>query len=323
MLWRNDFTYMQIAKAMPLDADKVYGSLLGLVLADALGARFEGMQPEALHQKFSSKSAAFEYALLRDSLRYTDDGQMTLALAEYLTENPRISSDDLMRCFVRAYESWRGYGRGARVLIEAFRDDAEYEFMAEHLFPGGSLGNGAAMRSAPVGLRYFGDTTTIWHEAKNSAWPTHRHELGIEGAQLIALATSLAASDRDIGPRALAEALLPSCTTVVFQNRLKCLAEVVGPDDIAQFGNGIEAHESVVTALACFALYPTDYREAVATAFWQGGDTDTIGAMTGALVGARVGSGIASSMPLDRLEEGPNFIAYLQDLSNRLAAQQK
>ncbi len=314
---------MQIAKAMPLDGDKVYGSLLGLVLADALGSRFEGMQPEALHQQFSSKPAAFKYALLRDNLRYTDDGQMTIALAEYLTESPRICSDDLMRSFVRAYESWRGYGRGARVLIEAFRDDAEYEFMAEHLFPGGSLGNGAAMRSAPVGLRYFGDTTTIWHEAKNSAWPTHRHELGIEGAQLIALATSLAASDWAIGPRTLAEALLPSCTTVVFQNRLKCLAEVVGPDDIAQFGNGIEAHESVVTALACFALYPTDFQNAVATAFWQGGDTDTIGAMTGALVGARVGSGFASSMPLDRLEEGPNFIAYLQDLSNRLTASQK
>ncbi|MEO8270518.1 MAG: ADP-ribosylglycohydrolase family protein [Aureliella sp.] len=308
---------------MRIDADKIYGSLLGLVLADALGAQFEGLQPEALHQKFSSKAAAFEYALLRDTLRYTDDGQMTLVLAEYLTENPRISSDDLMRCFVRAYESWRGYGRGARVLIEAFRDDAEYEFMAEHLFPGGSLGNGAAMRSAPVGLRYFGDTTAIWHEAKNSAWPTHRHELGIEGAQLIALATSLAASDRYIGPRALAEALLPSCTTIVFQNRLNCLAEVVGLDDIAQFGNDIEAHESVVTALACFALYPTDYREAVATAFWQGGDTDTIGAMTGALVGARVGSGIARSMPLDRLEEGQDFIAYLQDLANRLAAIQE
>lgn len=305
---------------MSLNTDKIYGSLLGLVLADALGAPFEGMQPEPLREKFSNHTAAFDYALQRTSLRYTDDGQMAIAVAEYLAENSQVSSDGLMRGFVRAYQSWRGYGRGTRVLIEAYRDKADYEFMAEHLFPGGSLGNGAAMRSAPVGLRFFGDKARIWREAKTSAWPTHRHELGIEGAQLIAWATSLAAGDMLITPQSLAEALLPSCTTVVFDNRLKLLARVLSPDDIAQLGNGIEAHESVVTALACFALYSNDYREAVATAIWQGGDTDTIAAMTGALVGARVGCGFADSMPLDGLEEGQAFTDYLRDLASRLAA---
>jgi poly(ADP-ribose) glycohydrolase ARH3 len=83
---------------------------------------------------------------------------------------------------------------------------------------------------------------------------------------------------------------------------------------------GIEAHESVVTALACFALYPQDYRAAIATAFWQGGDT--IGAMTGALVGAHIGSECAKTMQesLDRLEQGEKFVAYIQALAERLAA---
>ena len=113
------------------------------------------------------------------------------------------------------------YGRGARALIEAFRDNADYEFMAEHLFPGGSLGNGAAMRSAPVGLRFEGDKERIWEEAKQSAWPTHRHELGIEGAQLIALATDFASSSNTVTPESLASFLLPFCKTTVFQNRLE------------------------------------------------------------------------------------------------------
>lgn len=307
---------------MSLETDKVFGSLIGLILADALGARFEGIQPEQLHSKFDHKLAAFEYALSRESLRYTDDGQMALALAEYIAAVDRINSDDLMRCFVQAYESWRGYGRGARVLIEAFRDNAEYEFMAEHLFPGGSLGNGAAMRSAPVGLRFGGNREQVWEEAKRSAWPTHRHELGIEGAQLIALATGFATSHDHITPGGLAEYLLPACTTVVFQNRLERLARIKTQNDVTQFGNGIEAHESVVTALACFALYPKDYRQAIATAFWQGGDTDTIGAMTGALVGAHIGSDFASTMPLDRLEEGAEFVAHVRELAGRLVANQ-
>ena len=309
---------------MTIPTDKTFGSLLGLCLADALGSRFEGMEREQLHKRFDSPKAALEFATQPESLRYTDDGQMTLVLAEYLAEylgeNSTIDPNDLMRCFVRAYESWRGYGRGARALIEAFRDNAEYEFMAEHLFPGGSLGNGAAMRSAPVGLRFAGDNAKILAESKCSAWPTHRHELGIEGAQLIALATSFAATVNDITPSCLAEFLLPNCATTVFQNRIRRLSKIVSPDEITQFGNGIEVHESVVTALACFALYSQDYREAIAVAFWQGGDTDTIGAMTGALVGAHISSGFVESMPLDRLEPGTEFIASVQALSERITA---
>jgi poly(ADP-ribose) glycohydrolase ARH3 len=278
------------------------------------------LQRELLRERFDDETAAFDFATQRESLRYTDDGQMALVLAEYLTANSDINSHRLMQCFVEAYEPWRGYGRGARALIEAFRDNADYEFMAEHLFPGGSLGNGAAMRSAPVGLRFAGNNESLWIAAKHSAWPTHRHELGIEGAQLIALATAFAATENDITPAKLATYLLPACTTIVFQNRVELLGQVATQDDITQFGNGIEAHESVVTALACFALYPQDYRAAIATAFWQGGDTDTIGAMTGALVGAHIGSECAKTMQesLDRLEQGKEFVAYIQALAERL-----
>lgn len=160
---------------MKIETDKVYGCLLGLVLGDAIGARFEGLQPEQLHNTYANKFNAFDYSIQRDSLRYTDDGQMALVLAEYLSTNQSIDTNDLMQCFVQAYEPWRGYGRGARVLIEAFRDNADYEFMAEHLFPGGSHGNGGAMRSAPVGLRFIDDSEKLWHEARKSAWPTHRN----------------------------------------------------------------------------------------------------------------------------------------------------
>lgn len=304
-------------------ANRIYGCLIGLVFADAVGSRFEGMQQEQLRAKFRDKTSALEYALAPESLRYTDDGQMALAIAQHLVEHSAIVSDELMARFVDVYESWRGYGRGARVLIEAFRDNAEYEFMAEHLFPGGSLGNGAAMRSAPIGLRFIGDIERIWQEAKNSAWPTHRHELGIEGAQIIAAATSFAGLQAEIDASSLAEFFLPICSTTVFTNRLGRLLEVKSDADVEQFGNGIEAHESVVTALGCFALYPSDYRAAVALAIWQGGDTDTIAAMTGALVGAHVGSAIADDLPLSKLEEGLTFTSKVRRLAEQLAVNTK
>lgn len=55
----------------------------------------------------------------------------------------------------------------------------------------------------------------------------------------------------------------------------------------------------------------------MATAIWQGGDTDTIAAMTGALVGAHVGSAFSKSLPLDRLEDGAEFIACLRSIDER------
>ncbi len=299
-------------------SDKIFGCITGLVFADAVGACFEGLSRDELHASFNDKSAAWAFAVNRQELRYTDDGQMTLAIAEYLAENSSIDSVSLMHRFVNVYEPWRGYGRGTRVLIEAFRDHADYEFMAEHLFPGGSLGNGAAMRSAPIGLRFLRDHPRIWEEAQASAWPTHRHELGIEGAQLMAVAASIAATESTINPTSLADQLTPLCSTVVFQNRLERLRHVSSQDDIEAFGNGIEAHESVVTALACFALYPTNYQMAIATAIWQGGDTDTIAAMTGGLVGAHIGASFFKDIPLERLENGAEFISSIRDMATRL-----
>src|SRR4051812_13018084 len=49
----------------------------------------------------------------------------------------------------------------------------------------------AAMRVAPVGLLFRDDLTALWEQARLSALPTHRHPLGIEGAQLLALAVAL------------------------------------------------------------------------------------------------------------------------------------
>ena len=50
---------------MILPADKAFGSLLGLCLADSLGARFEGIEREQIQTRFSNATAACEYATQR------------------------------------------------------------------------------------------------------------------------------------------------------------------------------------------------------------------------------------------------------------------
>jgi poly(ADP-ribose) glycohydrolase ARH3 len=306
-----------------INHDQIEGCLLGTALADASGAIFEGVPRAHLQEQFASPQVALQTAWTRQ-IHYTDDTQMTLALAKYLAGAAAIDSASLMQAFVDEYESWRGYGRGTRTLIDAYRYQSDWNFLADTLFPGGSLGNGAAMRSAPLGLRFVGDHATIWQQASLSAYPTHRHQLGIEGAQLMALATSLAVELPEISPQILSSALQPWCQTTVFGKRIKLLAAISDAKQIEQFGNGIEAHESVVTALACFSLSPDSYPDAIAMAIWQGGDTDTIAAMTGALCGARSGSSAIPAAPLENLEDeaflkSVNTIAG--DLRARIARQ--
>ena len=296
--------------------EQIHGCLLGQAVADSVGATFEGQDTQWLRGRFDDKGKMFRYAA--DAHRhYTDDTEMAFALARYLATHAEVVSHKLMRTFVEDYSPWRGYGRGTRVLIDAFRDNCEYEHLVEHLFQGGSWGNGAAMRAAPVGLRFWRDHDRVWEQAGQSALPTHRNILGIEGAQLVALATAVAATHEDITPASIADMLIPRVTTTVYTNRLRSLRSLSDESELTQFGNGIEAHESVVTAIGCFALHPDSFEEAIATAIWQGGDTDTIAAMTGALVGARLGvDGIHESW-VSNLEDTA-FPQKVEELSREL-----
>lgn len=300
-----------------LTSDRVSGCLLGLCLADGLGAIFEGTRREDLRAEYENPQRVLEFLGTR-SLHYTDDGEMALALAKYLSRTDTVEPDSLMKCFVDEYQAWRGYGRGTQVLIDAFRYDTDWNHLAQTVFPGGSYGNGAAMRSAPVGLRFFADHDAIWQQASLAAFPTHRNALGIEGAQLIALATSLAVELSDVDPERMSAVLLPNCDTITFGKQIAKLANVKTVADLEQFGNGIEAHESVVTSIATFALFPNDYLQAVGTAIWQGGDTDTIAAMAGALVGARVGRKGLPDELLRNLEDGDGFVSYVNEVANGL-----
>lgn len=83
--------------------------------------------------------------------------------------------------------------------------------------------------------------------------------------------------------------------TIAFQSRLSQLLDLLRDGgDADELGSGIEARNSVATALYCQLHHPDSFPAAVSAAICLGGDTDTIAAMTGALAGARLG---ASAIP--------------------------
>jgi poly(ADP-ribose) glycohydrolase ARH3 len=113
--------------------------------------------------------------------------------------------------------------------------------------------------------------------------------LGIEGAQLLASAVAICLRHTKLGRSDLCTELQRRCRTTEYRDKLKLAAEVRTQADLLQLGNGIAAQDSVVTAIACFTLWPDSYEDVIGNAILLGGDTDTIAAMSGAVAGAHLG----------------------------------
>lgn len=292
-----------VTSSAPL-ADRFAGCLLGLAVGDGLGAPYEGLTALDIFYRFGTPDALVTNPS-GDTLYYTDDTEMMIGLAETLAELGTTDEARLVRAFAENYHPERGYGQGARRVIQRMCRGKDWRALAETIFPGGSYGNGAAMRVAPVGLLFADDLDEVWRQAAASALPTHTHPVGVEGAQLLALAVALLVRADTFDRKAFYRALRTRAVTEEFQWHLRVAARLRPGDPVSGLGSTLLAHRSVVTAMACFANSPDDFESAVGLAIGLGDDTDTVAAMTGALVGAFGGTAAIPSGLLAKLEDEP------------------
>jgi len=297
--------------------ERFVGCLLGLAIGDALGANFEGQLPVYIRRRYRTGEELIA-SPPDGELWYTDDTQMTIGVAEALIACGCVDDEEICRRFAANYRPQRGYGRGARVILDAMVDGGDHKWWAANHFPGGSFGNGAAMRVAPVGLVFAHDAPKVWEQAKLSALPTHVHPLGIEGAQVLAMAVALASNCGSFDREAFFEAIAERCSSSEYSGPLHRAARVKDVNDLALFGNGIDATSSVVTAIACFGLTPDSYSSTIANAILLGGDTDTIAAMAGAVSGAYLGRSAIPTHLLEKLENRYQGRDYIEQLAKQL-----
>jgi poly(ADP-ribose) glycohydrolase ARH3 len=297
-------------------SDRFVGCLLGLAVGDALGGRFESRSAEHLRERFATPQALFDYPT--DELWYTDDTQMAIGVAEALIAAGEIVESELCTAFVANYVPSRGYGWGARAVLSAMEGGEDYRAVAQEYFPGGSYGNGAAMRVAPVGLVFGDDLDRVAELARISALPTHVHPLGIEGARVIALAVAILSRTDRFDRQSLLDPLIDRCETPEFRDKLARVRTISSVADLAELGSGIEAVQSVPTAVAAFCLAPDSYQQAVGNVILLGGDTDTLAAMTGALSGAYLGRSGLPERIVSLLESSPKGRDYLIKVAGAL-----
>ena len=226
--------------------------MFGAIIGDIAGSDFE-----------FNNTSDYNFDIFGPNQDFTDDTICTVAVADAILNN--IDYETAMRKWCRKYPHPKGE-YGSYFFNWVMRPDPS---------PYNSYGNGSAMRVSPVAWLFDTEEDVI-AQAEATAAITHNHPEGIKGAVGIALA--------------------------IFRMRKSASKDGRIFEDIAKEFYGEDCFDRLpergyfdVTCQGCvpLALYlaslATDFENAIRLAVTYGGDTDTVGAITGSLAEARFG----------------------------------
>jgi poly(ADP-ribose) glycohydrolase ARH3 len=288
--------------------ERFQGCLLGLALGDALGAPYEGGPLERGLWRLLGTTG-------EGKMRWTDDTQMSLDVADSLIANGQISLDDMARRFAASYRWSRGYGPGAAKVLKRIRGGQDWRQASTAIYPEGSYGNGGAMRAPVLGLLYHREPGQLATAVESVCRITHAHRLAIDGARLVAMATAL--SLHDVSTPDILASLHGSAPAPAYGRKLQVAAGWLAQDQQVSvrqlatgLGRGIAAIDSCVTAIYLGLRFRArEFAEMQSFIAQGGGDADTIGAMAGAIWGAGNGWQQLPQAPLARLEQQDRLLA--------------
>ena len=251
--------------------------MLGAIIGDIVGSIYE-------FDNIKTK----DFLFFDERMEYTDDSILTIATADWLLKGGQ--SGDYYYRYATDYPYPMGsYG----TMFVEWVHKARRGMMQ----PYNSCGNGSAMRIAPVGWAFETEAETL-AAAKSSAECTHNHPEGIKGAQATALCIFLArhgATADEIRKRIEAD----------FGYDLSLSVDEIRPryswQGLDGEISGGTCQGSVPQAIIC-ALEAKDFEDAIRNAISIGGDSDTIGCITGGIAEALYG------IPEDTRKEGMNYL---------------
>ncbi len=238
-----------------LQKDMKNPTILGAICGDTIGSVYE-----------FNPTKNYDFELFHSDMNYTDDSIMTLAVADWILQDPSHSHDNLVK-------TMRRYGQKDPCPMGGYGGGFSRWLRAENAMPYNSWGNGSAMRVAAVGFAFDTLEETL-RVAKISAEVTHNHPEGIKGAQATAAAIFMArnmatkSEIRDYVEQSFGYDLHRSYADVKDGYSFKESCQETVPEAIIAF------------------LESKNYEDAIRLTIALGGDADTLGAITGAIAAA-------------------------------------
>ncbi|MGD0816400.1 MAG: ADP-ribosylglycohydrolase family protein [Verrucomicrobiota bacterium] len=249
----------------PTRVERMRLSLAGLGLGDALGEMLS-------YQAHTAPRRLVEHNLPAGPWFHTDDTEMAISIVAVLKSHGYLHQDALAKRFARRFERdpERGYGKMTRIQMREIMAGAKWRETAADAFGGqGSMGNGSAMRVAPLGAYFADDPERCAKEARASDTVLrHTPESQVRRGILLASTT-------------------PPETPVTEVARA--------------LGNGslVTAPDTVPFCIWMAAHHPRHFVEAIAKTISVSGDCDTNAAIVGGIVALSAGR---DSIPADWLK---------------------
>ena len=243
--------------------------MLGAIFGDMVGSQFD-------FTGFKS----MEFELFTDKCSFTDDSLMTLAIAKTLLVE---GLDD-----IEGLKSKTIYN-----MVDIYRKypDTNWGFMFLDWLngiktPKESMGNGAAMRISPVGW-IANSIEEVKILSKNLTEISHNHPEAYKGAEALAMSVYMARIGKNKDE--IREYIGNNYYSEVLNTDFKYLQERYGhfndePDEWLY----VTCQGSVPHAIRAF-LASDNFIDAIRKAISLGGDSDTLGCMTGAIAEAYYG----------------------------------
>ena len=236
--------------------------MYGAILGDIIGSPFE----------FDRGDKTKNFDLFSKGCDFTDDSVMTIAVGEaLLAVGPEATVKEIEEAVVTNMQDW-----GKRYPYAGYGGRFRYWLGERNPKPYGSYGNGSAMRVSAAGWLY--DSMERTREvARATANVTHNHPEGIKGAEATAGAIYMARSGSS-------KEEIKEYIEREFHYNLDRTLDEIRPgyhmDETCQ--------RTVPEAIIAF-LESKDFEDAIRNAVSLGGDTDTLGAITGSIAEAFYG----------------------------------
>ena len=169
------FLSMELLKAQKM--------LLGLAIGDALGKEYENIPRIQIHINDPLKGYKGGTGI------YTDDTQMSLAVAELMSSNLPFNEETLASSLVYAYrrDKRSGYSSFTKTMLETSWCGMDFLKSVSGQDKLNRKSDGSSMRAVPVGL--FPDTNEVIRHAQINSEITHSHPKAILASIGVALAS--------------------------------------------------------------------------------------------------------------------------------------
>lgn len=246
--------------------------MLGAIIGDIAGSCYE-----------FDNTSDYSFPFFSPEKDFTDDTICTIAVADAIL-NGKSYQEALLEWCRRYPDPMGAYGGSFSQWIMS-RDPKPYN----------SFGNGAAMRASPAAW-LFDSEERVRKEAEASAAVTHSHPEGIRGA--VATATAIFRLRRN---PAGAHSVIESVAKEFYGRNFRDMIPPRGYFDVTCQG--------CVPLSLHIVSQASDFEDAVRRAVAYGGDTDTVGAITGSI--AEAAFGIPPEMTAKAKEYLPQEMLYV------------